>query len=139
MYSEITRSIKVTVKPFYLEDQSSPAEDRYVWAYHVRIENGGGCPCVHLVGAGRVGLHVVHVGHRGEMHHGVAAAHAALEGGDVCAVAPDVLHRAPRVVRGLDAVEVHGHVSALCKRVDHVRPDEPRASCDEDSQAHKRF
>jgi ApaG protein len=42
MYSEITRSIKVTVKPFYLEDQSSPAEDRYVWAYHVRIENGGG-------------------------------------------------------------------------------------------------
>jgi ApaG protein len=42
MYSEITRSIKVTVKPFYLEDQSSPAENRYVWAYHVRIENGGG-------------------------------------------------------------------------------------------------
>jgi ApaG protein len=41
MYSEITRSIKVSVKPFYLEDQSSPAEGRYVWAYHVRIENGG--------------------------------------------------------------------------------------------------
>ena len=41
MYSEVTRSIKVTVKPFYLEDQSSPTEDRYVWAYHVRIENGG--------------------------------------------------------------------------------------------------
>jgi ApaG protein len=41
MYSEVTRSIKVSVKPFYLEDQSSPAEDRYVWAYHVRIENGG--------------------------------------------------------------------------------------------------
>jgi ApaG protein len=41
MYSEITRSIKVSVKPFYLEDQSSPAEDRYVWAYHVRIENRG--------------------------------------------------------------------------------------------------
>ena len=41
MYSEITRSIKVSVKPFYLEDQSSPAEDRYVWAYHVRIENCG--------------------------------------------------------------------------------------------------
>jgi len=41
MYSEITRSIRVTVEPFYLEDQSSPAEDRYVWAYHVRIENRG--------------------------------------------------------------------------------------------------
>jgi ApaG protein len=41
MYSEITRSIKVSVEPFYLEDQSSPAEGRYVWAYHVRIENGG--------------------------------------------------------------------------------------------------
>ena len=41
MYSETTRSITVTVKPFYLEDQSSPAENRYVWAYHVRIENRG--------------------------------------------------------------------------------------------------
>ena len=41
MYSEVTRSIKVSVKPFYLEDQSSPAEGRYVWAYHVRIENRG--------------------------------------------------------------------------------------------------
>jgi ApaG protein len=41
MYSETTRSITVTVKPFYLEDQSSPTENRYVWAYHVRIENGG--------------------------------------------------------------------------------------------------
>ena len=42
MYSETTRSIKVTVKPFYLEDQSSPAENHYFWAYHVRIENRGG-------------------------------------------------------------------------------------------------
>jgi ApaG protein len=42
MYSEITRSIKVTVKPFYLEDQSSPTENHYVWAYQVRIENNGG-------------------------------------------------------------------------------------------------
>jgi ApaG protein len=42
MYSATTRSIKVTVKPFYLEDQSSPAENHYVWAYHVRIENRGG-------------------------------------------------------------------------------------------------
>jgi len=41
MYSETTRSIKVTVRPFYLEQQSSPAEDHYVWAYHVRIDNEG--------------------------------------------------------------------------------------------------
>lgn len=41
MYSAVTQSIKVTVKPVYLEDQSSPAENRYVWAYHVRIENQG--------------------------------------------------------------------------------------------------
>jgi ApaG protein len=41
MYSEMTRSIKVTVKPIYLEDQSSPGENRYVWAYHVQIENCG--------------------------------------------------------------------------------------------------
>lgn len=41
MYSETTRSIQVTVKPFFLEDQSSPAEGHYVWAYHVRIENHG--------------------------------------------------------------------------------------------------
>jgi ApaG protein len=40
-YSETTRSIKVTVEPFYLEDQSSPTDDHYVWAYHVRIENQG--------------------------------------------------------------------------------------------------
>jgi ApaG protein len=40
-YSATTRSIKVVVKPFFLEDQSSPPEDHYVWAYHVRIENHG--------------------------------------------------------------------------------------------------
>ena len=42
MYSETTHSIRVTVKPVYLEDQSSPGENHYVWAYHVRIENLGG-------------------------------------------------------------------------------------------------
>jgi ApaG protein len=42
MYSETTRSIKVTVRPFYLDQHSSPDESRYVWAYHVRIENEGG-------------------------------------------------------------------------------------------------
>ena len=42
MYSETTRGIRVTVKPVYLEDQSSPVENRYVWAYFVKIENRGG-------------------------------------------------------------------------------------------------
>jgi ApaG protein len=41
MYSATTSGIKVTVKPVFLEDQSSPAENHYVWAYHVRIENLG--------------------------------------------------------------------------------------------------
>ncbi len=42
MYSETTRSITVTVRPIYLDRHSAPAENHYVWAYHVRIENIGG-------------------------------------------------------------------------------------------------
>jgi ApaG protein len=41
MYSATTQSISVTVKPIYLEEQSSPTESHYVWAYQVRIENTG--------------------------------------------------------------------------------------------------
>ncbi len=41
MYSETTRTIRVTVEPLYLEDQSAPVEDHFVWAYHVRIDNTG--------------------------------------------------------------------------------------------------
>lgn len=41
MYSAVTRSLAVTVKPVYLEEQSSPRDNHYVWAYHVRIENRG--------------------------------------------------------------------------------------------------
>ena len=40
-YTETTRNIEVTVQPFYLEDQSEPDENRFVWAYRVRIENQG--------------------------------------------------------------------------------------------------
>ena len=40
-YSATTRQIRVTVEPVWLEDQSSPAENRFVWAYQVRIENLG--------------------------------------------------------------------------------------------------
>ncbi|MBC6445018.1 MAG: Co2+/Mg2+ efflux protein ApaG [Alphaproteobacteria bacterium GM202ARS2] len=38
-YSKETQSIKVTVHPVYLEEQSEPERGYYVWAYHVRIEN----------------------------------------------------------------------------------------------------
>ncbi len=41
MYSETTRDIQVTVTPVYLDGQSSPSENHYVWAYQVRIENTG--------------------------------------------------------------------------------------------------
>ena len=40
-YSSTTRSIRVTVRSFYLEDQSKPDDSHYVWAYRVRIENCG--------------------------------------------------------------------------------------------------
>jgi ApaG protein len=41
MYEKITRNISVSVQPFYLEEQSEPDEDRFVWAYRVNIENRG--------------------------------------------------------------------------------------------------
>lgn len=41
MYSETTNAIRVTVKPIYLEDQSSPIDNHFVWAYQVSIENTG--------------------------------------------------------------------------------------------------
>lgn len=41
MYRAMTDSISVTVKPIYLEEQSSPTDSHYVWAYQVRIENNG--------------------------------------------------------------------------------------------------
>jgi ApaG protein len=41
MYEQITRAIKITVNPFYLDEQSEPDEGRYVFAYKVRIENCG--------------------------------------------------------------------------------------------------
>ncbi|MEE8502592.1 MAG: Co2+/Mg2+ efflux protein ApaG [Kiloniellales bacterium] len=41
MYAATTRSISVTVNPVYLEEQSAPENDHYVWAYQVEIENQG--------------------------------------------------------------------------------------------------
>lgn len=41
MYSAVTRNILVDVDPTYLDDESSPEDDYFVWAYHIRIENQG--------------------------------------------------------------------------------------------------
>lgn len=41
MYSKITRDITVTVEPHYLDQQSRPDENHYVWAYSIEISNGG--------------------------------------------------------------------------------------------------
>lgn len=39
MYTASTSSITVIVRPSYLEDESTPADNQFRWAYHVRIEN----------------------------------------------------------------------------------------------------
>ncbi|KZB63491.1 Co2+/Mg2+ efflux protein ApaG [Thalassospira lucentensis] len=41
MYSSVTRDIKVSVQPVFLDEQSDPDSHRYVWAYRVVIENQG--------------------------------------------------------------------------------------------------
>ena len=41
MYEATTDGIRVTVRPMFLEEHSEPADDHYVWAYHVTIENLG--------------------------------------------------------------------------------------------------
>ncbi len=39
MYRAETRDIEVTVEPYYLEEQSDPDDDRYVWGYRIVISN----------------------------------------------------------------------------------------------------
>ena len=39
MYEAVTRSIKVIVEAIFLDEQSAPDEDHFVWAYQIRIEN----------------------------------------------------------------------------------------------------
>lgn len=41
MYSQTTRNVTVSVRPSYLEQESSPDKNLYVWAYTVKIENKG--------------------------------------------------------------------------------------------------
>ena len=40
-YSKSTRGIRVSVRSFYLADQSKPDEGQFVWAYRVKITNEG--------------------------------------------------------------------------------------------------
>jgi ApaG protein len=40
-YERTTREIRVAVKPAFLEDQSEPDENRYLWSYTITIENKG--------------------------------------------------------------------------------------------------
>ena len=41
-YEAETRHIRVRVRAFFLDDQSEPENNRYVWAYRVAVENHGG-------------------------------------------------------------------------------------------------
>jgi ApaG protein len=41
MYETVTQGIRVRVKPEYLEEESAPADSRYVWAYTIDIINEG--------------------------------------------------------------------------------------------------
>ena len=41
MFSKTTNNINVSVKSYYLEEQSEPDEQLYVWAYQVTINNIG--------------------------------------------------------------------------------------------------
>jgi ApaG protein len=41
MYERITRGIRVAVTPSFLDDQSDPTEDHFLWSYTVVIENTG--------------------------------------------------------------------------------------------------
>lgn len=39
LYTQTTAGVTVSVIPAYLDDESSPEKNIYVWAYKVRIEN----------------------------------------------------------------------------------------------------
>ena len=39
MYSKKTKKINITVNPYFLDDQSEPDDQHFVWAYQVTIDN----------------------------------------------------------------------------------------------------
>ena len=44
MYSSTTRNIVITAQPHFLEGQSLPHENKFVWAYTITIANQGSEP-----------------------------------------------------------------------------------------------
>lgn len=40
-YEAETNGIVIRVRPAFIEDQSSPEDDHFLWAYHIEIENRG--------------------------------------------------------------------------------------------------
>jgi ApaG protein len=38
-YYRVTAGVRVTVRPLYLRQQSEPQRNRFVFAYHIRLEN----------------------------------------------------------------------------------------------------
>lgn len=49
MYEDETSGVVIRVEPEFLEEQSDPDEDRFVWAYRVEIENRSAEP-LQLIG-----------------------------------------------------------------------------------------
>ena len=45
MYEAVTRGIRMRVTPHYLEEQSTPDESEFFWAYTIDIANEGRRPC----------------------------------------------------------------------------------------------
>ena len=42
LFTAVIRGVRVSVRAFFLEDQSKPGEGHFVWAYRVTIANEGG-------------------------------------------------------------------------------------------------
>ncbi|MEM7070660.1 MAG: Co2+/Mg2+ efflux protein ApaG [Pseudomonadota bacterium] len=98
MYEETTQNIKITVKPYYLDSQSDPAEDRYIWAYHVVIENLGE-ESVKLIN--RYWRIIDEAGHIEEVHGaGVVGEQPSLKPGDVFEYASGTPLKTPSGIMG---------------------------------------
>jgi ApaG protein len=41
MYQAVTEHILVTVRPEFIEQQSKPEENKFIWAYTITVENRG--------------------------------------------------------------------------------------------------
>jgi ApaG protein len=40
-YVKTTRGVRISVRSFFLDDQSHPDDNHFVWAYRVKVENNG--------------------------------------------------------------------------------------------------